>query len=1566
MIRCFSALVFLLGMSLQTHAQCAAGEQEYSLFVTPAGSFLGERQWTVLETASGDTVANSVCGAYAGGTFDFCLTVGTEYTINFNDDFGDGWNVGTGITAWELLLGGSVSVQTGTNPTNSASGDATGSACTFQLESSYSFTAAELSCTSPDFDFFVTTDCFDETYEIRADYTSFNGNASIALQFESDNPDSEVNLTEQSLLAIFNEGSENNLVIEDIPFGEVITVSILVGLDQPCNSEVTLSQGTCFPADIACTGLTNGAMNDSISSTLDPVNSVITVSGVPAGQVVSDLNIGIAIDHTFLGDLDISLISPNGLIVPLQFDQCGGNNNMNVVYDDDGDTFACNQGPAEATLLGTFAPPSGELASFIGQSPNGDWTLNIVDDAGGDAGNLLSWCLIPTYAEQNCELPSLSVALVDTLTGTEILDCVNVGQGFSVEATVGAATGNTNFEVTATSGTNVQIDTVTGGSTLNFGPYSPGNIVQVVAVGIEDFLCGANATADGALCIPDNDLCENAIALSCNDTIFGTTIGALQDSSCGFSNGQRTGVWYTLNLAQFSNVQLETCVTGTNYNTDISVFTGSCGNLDCFDGFGGGDGYASAFGSCSVQGGAAGGADANFNAEAGVTYYIMVSGTFSTSTGNFALSTTCTPILCTNPDITATAVDANGIEITDCIPFGEPSVFADVSVTGGTGNNTYEISRSIGTGAAVVIDTLAAGESSNYGPFGIGATVTFSANGLDDEFCSASSSISTTICPPDNATCDDAITVNCGTTYSGSTSGALDYPAGFDFCGSGTPAADAGGVWYTLNFDLLTEVSLNITGEGFTAYRRYVYTGTCDGLVCVPNTSGTVFGGASTTEFTAEANTDYYVLIGESFSGAVNFSFNLTCVAPSCSPTVTGFALANAAGDSITECLSQQGSYFVNVVLDGGTDNDFFDVSVNGGEATAIAPGDSAILGPIPALSAANITVTGQDVEVCGGSATVAAPQVCGPDNDQPCDAIALTNDGVPSIPYSNIFATADDGEVTPPDGGCQTDSTWCNNALATSSIWFTFVAPPSGRARIDGCSPLTTFDNQFAIYSVGDCDDYSSYELIGANDDRGSTNLGPCPGGSTLSAGLELCLEPGETYYLQVDPFSEVAGVNGLSVITITEVDGDFCDCVFPDIFVSTVPDCTDSTYVTTVTINDFGSSESFTYEAIVAGDTTTFADISDVLDIPGTPLGTNITVRIVFDPASGCASVTNFQATVAQAGDACDPDCNGVPAGGAEPGTACTTVDGDPGILSDDCDCIATPENDLCENATEIFCGDTLSGSTVTASLTEDFCDFSSASGAVWFVYNATANATVTIETCLAGTDFDTDSHVFTGSCDDLECYSGYGGSGYVDGASGCSFAGFATGGDFDVVEGETYYIMIDGFGTSDGNFSLSLTCELDDEVSLAGSVTGFTGTCDGGNVNVKLYTPGTAMLVAEYNTTIDASGNFTATDLLTGTYDVIVKVDRHLAKGFQDVVIAGGVNALAVGAVQNGDANNSNGINVQDLTFISGAYNTLEGNAGYNANADLNCSGGVNIQDLTIVSGAFNLSGAVAPLN
>jgi MYXO-CTERM domain-containing protein len=127
----------------------------------------------------------------------------------------------------------------------------------------------------------------------------------------------------------------------------------------------------------------------AIDSAATPTVSVMTVASAVTDPVV-DVNVTLNITHTWDADLDVNLISPDGTIVELFTDVgSSGDDFVATVLDDDA-TMSIVDGTAPFT--GTYAP-EGVLADFMGDAVDGDWTLEVTDDAGGDVGTLIDWTL---------------------------------------------------------------------------------------------------------------------------------------------------------------------------------------------------------------------------------------------------------------------------------------------------------------------------------------------------------------------------------------------------------------------------------------------------------------------------------------------------------------------------------------------------------------------------------------------------------------------------------------------------------------------------------------------------------------------------------------------------------------------------------------------------------------------------------------------------------------------------------------------------------------------------------------------------------------------------------------------------------------------------------------------------------------------------------------------------------------------------------------------------------------------------------------------------------------------
>ncbi|MGW7347640.1 S8 family peptidase [Streptomyces sp. NPDC054854] len=94
------------------------------------------------------------------------------------------------------------------------------------------------------------------------------------------------------------------------------------------------------------------------------VESAVTVSGV-TGNAPAALKVGVNIVHTYIGDLKVDLVAPDGSVYTVHNRAGGSTDNINQTY---------------------TVNASSEVA-------NGTWKLRVNDNAGGDTGRIDSWNL---------------------------------------------------------------------------------------------------------------------------------------------------------------------------------------------------------------------------------------------------------------------------------------------------------------------------------------------------------------------------------------------------------------------------------------------------------------------------------------------------------------------------------------------------------------------------------------------------------------------------------------------------------------------------------------------------------------------------------------------------------------------------------------------------------------------------------------------------------------------------------------------------------------------------------------------------------------------------------------------------------------------------------------------------------------------------------------------------------------------------------------------------------------------------------------------------------------------
>lgn len=103
-------------------------------------------------------------------------------------------------------------------------------------------------------------------------------------------------------------------------------------------------------------------------------------------EQISKLRVHVDIEHTYVGDLILKLVSPSGTEVVLIDQVCDSGHNIDVIFDDSGEAFTCNS--IEPAITGVLQPLN-PLNAFINEDVEGEWTL-VVEDTMEDDGGVIN------------------------------------------------------------------------------------------------------------------------------------------------------------------------------------------------------------------------------------------------------------------------------------------------------------------------------------------------------------------------------------------------------------------------------------------------------------------------------------------------------------------------------------------------------------------------------------------------------------------------------------------------------------------------------------------------------------------------------------------------------------------------------------------------------------------------------------------------------------------------------------------------------------------------------------------------------------------------------------------------------------------------------------------------------------------------------------------------------------------------------------------------------------------------------------------------------------------------
>jgi len=193
----------------------------------------------------------------------------------------------------------------------------------------------------------------------------------------------------------------------DIPAGATASQSVpftvpsaaVCGSQLAVNVVITSSLGTVtrtFNLQIGrpVVTITASYSSGNIAAPIPDVNSVDVPINVTDVGAVADVNVRVRLNHTFDGDLVLTLIAPDGTSVALANNRGGGGQNFGTgandcsgvptVFDD---SASIAIGSGTAPFAGSFRPDS-PLSAFNGKAVNGVWTLRVSDTAAIDVGTV--------------------------------------------------------------------------------------------------------------------------------------------------------------------------------------------------------------------------------------------------------------------------------------------------------------------------------------------------------------------------------------------------------------------------------------------------------------------------------------------------------------------------------------------------------------------------------------------------------------------------------------------------------------------------------------------------------------------------------------------------------------------------------------------------------------------------------------------------------------------------------------------------------------------------------------------------------------------------------------------------------------------------------------------------------------------------------------------------------------------------------------------------------------------------------------------------------------------------
>ncbi len=497
-------------------------------------------------------------------------------------------------------------------------------------------------------------------------------------------------------------------------------------------------------ANDLCTAATTVACGDTLAAT----NLTASTTGQPTSSCNGVTPSGAGVWFKFIGNGDVVTAATCATTsydskINIYSGACGTANLVCVGGNDDGCgtrssyTFPSTLGVEYFILVTGF---SGATSNFI-------LTVNCVTPPPNDicANALPITCTSGTvYGSNNGATNAGNPATCGTAPGSAAVWYTFAGTGELVTLST-CDSSNYDTKLNVYSGSCGTFSCITGNddNAACTGATTSSEVRFLSAVGTNYYVLVSGAgTASGNFglninCLPNvaaNDSCINALAITCaTGTVAGSNIAATGSgdptASCGSVTPGAYGVWYSF-VGTGDGVTLSTCAAGTNFDTKLNVYSGTCGSLVCVTG---NDNNALCTTNTSSS-------SLSFSSVAATTYYVLVSGN-SGANGNFDLSIVCTPPPANDSCVNAvsltcgTTVSGSNVGTTNA---GQPT--ASCTTTPGSSGAWYTYT---GTGDYVVFSTCNAANFDTKINVYTGTCGTFTCVTGNDNFtsvCSANSS----------------------------------------------------------------------------------------------------------------------------------------------------------------------------------------------------------------------------------------------------------------------------------------------------------------------------------------------------------------------------------------------------------------------------------------------------------------------------------------------------------------------------------------------------------------------------------------------------------------------------------------------------------------------------------------------------------------------------------------------------------------------------------------------------------------------------------------------------------